>query len=64
MGHPAIDIDTLSPEERLDLLEKLWDSLEPSQIPVTEAQKRELDRRLDALDRDVAERRGAWRSLG
>jgi putative addiction module component (TIGR02574 family) len=57
MGHPAIDIDTLSPEERLDLLEKLWDSLEPSQIPVTEAQKRELDRRLDALDRDVAERR-------
>ena len=57
MGQPAVDVDSLSPDERLDLLEKLWDSLEPSQVPVTPAQKRELDRRLDSLDRDLAEGR-------
>jgi hypothetical protein len=27
MGHPAIDIDTLSPEERLDLLDVPWDEV-------------------------------------
>jgi len=57
MGQAAIDIRTLSPSERLDLLGQLWDSLQPSQIPVTEAQKRELDRRLDDLDHDLAEGR-------
>ena len=57
MGHAAIDVDSLSPDQRLDLLEKLWDSLEPSQVPVTPAQQRELDRRLDSLDRDLADGR-------
>ena len=57
MGHPAIDVDSLSPDQRLELLERLWDSLEPSQVPVTPAQRQELDRRLDGLDRDLAEGR-------
>ena len=50
----AIDIDTLSPEERLKLLEKLWDSLSsnPDAVPLTEPQREELDRRLDELDRE------------
>ena len=48
----TIDIDKLSPEQRLELLEQLWDSLSPEAIPVTEAQKAELDRRLDELDRE------------
>jgi putative addiction module component (TIGR02574 family) len=48
----TIDIAKLSPEERLDLLEQLWDSLSPEAIPMTEAQKEELDRRLDELDRE------------
>jgi len=46
------DIAKLSPEERLELLEQLWDSLSPEAIPMTEAQNEELDRRLDELDRD------------
>ena len=48
----TIDIANLSPEERLGLLEQLWDSLSPEAIPTTDAQKEELDRRLDELDRE------------
>ena len=48
----AIDIAKLSPEERLELLEELWDSLSPEAIAMTDAQTRELDRRLDELDRE------------
>lgn len=49
-----IDIATLSREEQLRLLEQLWDSLSstPEAIPLTEAQREELDRRLDELDRE------------
>ncbi len=50
----AIDITRLSPAERLELLEQLWDSLSatPNALPLTEAQREELDRRLDDLDRE------------
>ena len=48
----TIDIEKLSPEERLALLENLWDSLSPEAIPMTNAQTEELDRRLDELDRE------------
>ncbi len=52
MSEPAIDIDKLSPEERLKLLEKLWDSLSDHEVPLTARLREELDRRLDDLDRD------------
>jgi len=50
----AIDIASLSPEERLQLLDALWESLSatPEAIPLTNAQREELDRRLDELDRE------------
>jgi len=48
----TIDIAKLSPAERLELLEQLWDSLSSEAIPMTDAQKEELDRRLDELDRE------------
>lgn len=50
----AIDIASLSPEERLQLLDALWESLSatPEAIPLTSAQQKELDRRLDELDRE------------
>jgi putative addiction module component (TIGR02574 family) len=56
MGSPVIQIDGLSPEERLDLLERVWNSLSstPTRVPTSDAQRQELDRRLDALDRDLA----------
>ena len=54
MSKRGVDIASLTPEERLDLLEELWDSLvvAPEAIPLTDAQRAELDRRLDDLDRD------------
>ena len=54
MAKLEIDIDKLSPDERLDLIEELWDSLsaDPSKIPLTDAQAKELDRRLDEMDKD------------
>ena len=48
----TIDIAKLSPEQRLELLEQLWDSLSPVAIPMTEAQNTELDRRLDEFDQE------------
>ena len=52
MSTRAVDIDKLNVEERLRLIEELWESLssDPSRIPLTQAQKNELDRRLDAIE--------------
>jgi putative addiction module component (TIGR02574 family) len=54
MAKLEIDINKLSPEERLDLIEELWDSLseDPANIPLTNAQAKELDRRLEEMDSD------------
>ncbi len=54
MSKRGVDIASLTPKQRLDLLEELWDSLAatPEAIPPTDAQRGELDRRLDDLDRD------------
>ena len=56
MAKPAVNIDSMSRDERLELLEELWDSLsrEAEVLPLTEEQQVELDRRLDALDREGA----------
>lgn len=47
-----IDIESLSKDERLALLEDIWDSLSPEDVPVTDAQRAELDCRLDELEGD------------
>ena len=52
MSEPAIDISRLSPDERLRLLERLWDSLNDHEVPLTASQREELDERLDELDRE------------
>ena len=54
MSTTADSFDHLTVEERLELLERLWDSLvdTPERIPLTDAQKQELDRRLDDFERD------------
>ena len=54
MGN-AIDVRQLSRDQRLDLIEQLWESLsdeERDSLPLTLEQERELDRRLDALERE------------
>jgi putative addiction module component (TIGR02574 family) len=46
MTSPKIDISRLSPKERLELLETLWDSLEPNEAaPIIPELAEELDRR-------------------
>ena len=54
MPKPNIDISELSSDERLDLIEELWDSLSgrPEALELTDAQRQELDRRIDEMDRD------------
>ena len=44
----SLGIDQLSVEDRLALVEELWDSIAEStgELPLTEAQQAELDRRL------------------
>ena len=56
MGRTQFDFSGLTPEERLDLVEQLWDGLreQPERVPLTSAQKAELDRRLDEMERDGA----------
>jgi len=41
-------------EEKLRLIETIWDSIaaDPSAVPLTDAQREQLDRRLDDLERD------------
>ena len=49
-----LDISELSVAERIQLAEDLWDSVaaETGELPLTEAQAAELDRRLAELARD------------
>jgi putative addiction module component (TIGR02574 family) len=56
MSQP-LQIEKLSTEERLRLIEQLWESLRvsPEAIPLTDAQRAELDRRLDELDQGDVE---------
>jgi putative addiction module component (TIGR02574 family) len=53
MSKAAVNIADLNPEERLRMIEELWDSLseQPASVPLTDAQRQELDRRLDDLER-------------
>lgn len=48
----AEEIDLLSPQERLDLIEQLWDSLKDEDVPLPAEQQAELERRLATLDQD------------
>jgi putative addiction module component (TIGR02574 family) len=54
MARPALDISVLTPAERLQLVEELWESLcdTSEAVPLTEAQRTELDRRLDDLEEE------------
>lgn len=46
------EIRELSPEERLGLLDDLWASLSPAEIPLPEWHRRALDEALDEHSRD------------
>ena len=62
MGAPRFDISKLDPAERLQLVEQLWDSLTPDQVPLTPNQAEELDRREALHDADPGRGR-PWREV-
>ena len=49
----TVDFSHLSPQERLDLIGEIWDSLEAQHVPLTAAQEAELDRRIATIDEDM-----------
>ena len=52
MSKVEFDFSKLSVAERIQLAEELWDSIpESADISLTDAQKAELDRRLEDLER-------------
>jgi putative addiction module component (TIGR02574 family) len=40
------------PSQRLELIESLWESLDDEDVPATDAQRAELDRRIAGFDQD------------
>jgi putative addiction module component (TIGR02574 family) len=60
----VVDIAQLSVAERIQLVEDLWDSLvvNPDDVPVTQAQRDELDRRLQA-QRDNPSAGMSWQQV-
>lgn len=57
MAKPLFDFSHLTPDERVQLADELWESIsdQPEALPLTAAQAEELDRRLEAYreDRDA-----------
>jgi len=60
----VVDIAQLSVAERIQLVEDLWDSLavNPGDVPITQAQRDELDRRLQA-HRDNPGEAASWQQV-
>jgi len=58
------EISQLSVAERVQLAEDIWDSIaaNPESLPLTEAQKLELDRRLAAYEADPS-RTESWEAV-
>ena len=56
------EITRLSPQERLSLIEQLWESLSDTDIPLTTAQHAELERRLATFEQDRGQA-VTWESL-
>lgn len=54
MSNAAFNFDSMSVSERIQLVEDLWDSIAASaaDVPLSEAQRDEIDRRLESLERD------------
>jgi putative addiction module component (TIGR02574 family) len=60
MATRHFDFSQLTPAERIDLAEDLWDSLGPADVTLSAAQVAELDRRRERLRREGSQGR-PWR---
>ena len=45
-----LQVKTLSPSDRLELIGMLWETLSPSEIPLTEQEKKLLNSRLQDME--------------
>jgi putative addiction module component (TIGR02574 family) len=52
MSKPALNLATLTTDEKLELIEDLWTSIDFSTVTMTPEQRAELDRRLDLLEQE------------
>jgi len=55
MGDLRSRIDGLSPAEKIELLDVLWESLEADEVPLTDAQRAELDYRIAEHERNPSD---------
>jgi len=62
MAQTSVDLDALSVDQQLELLEQIWERLsrDPAKLPLSPEQIRELDARDDELEADIR----AGRPLG
>ncbi|MEA1675601.1 addiction module protein [Nitrospirillum sp. BR 11163] len=51
----VLPFDHLTPEERLTLIDELWESLDQRDIPLSDAQRVELERRIAEVDAGTVE---------
>ena len=54
VAKPALDLGSLSIEEKLELIDELWESVDADDLPLTEELRRVLDDRLAAMDGDAS----------
>lgn len=52
VAKPAIDLAELTSDEKLELIDELWQSVRPEDLALTAETRAELDRRLEKLDRE------------
>jgi putative addiction module component (TIGR02574 family) len=64
MNKPLLqELLKLSPAERIELAQELWDSIAPNDMPpLSEAQKQEIDRRIAEHERDPS-RASSWEEV-
>ena len=62
MASHAFDFSHLSPEERIQLAEDLWDSLPERDVALSDAQRSELTRRRALAEADPTRGR-PWRAV-
>ena len=55
MGDLKHQIESLSPAEKFDLLDVVWESLEADALSLTEAQRAELDYRIARHDQNPSD---------